>query len=294
MDPEIAELTHTIKQTLSAQGALHSIRAQLRACVLGALSGTSKVPTGAPTETAIALALIDDFLSFNGYTSTAASAASDIPDWSQRAHPGSLATTLGLRSATHEPLLLTLIRAQRPDSSAVAAAQRSDGLAAAAPSLPPTSAPARKPVASSPALPSPSPLPPLQPFASGLAPVRAAPLEADWAARTRSELAAKEEEERAAKATAAKAAAREDFDEEEEAEAAAGMEAELAEAASVLASRQAPRPAVPSKAAAPIRWGGAHDPRPTADPLAAYMRGVEAKEEVRHSAHTSAHTSART
>ena len=44
-DADVATLTTQIKDTLQAQGQLQSIRAQLRACVYGALSGKSQPPT---------------------------------------------------------------------------------------------------------------------------------------------------------------------------------------------------------------------------------------------------------
>eukprot|EP00966_Prymnesium_polylepis_P120254 2778859-Prymnesium_polylepis.1 len=65
-ETDIAELTSQIKTTLQAQGQLQAIRAQLRACVYGALAGKAAQqqpkPTATTPEARLALALIGQFL----------------------------------------------------------------------------------------------------------------------------------------------------------------------------------------------------------------------------------------
>ena len=117
---EMAELTASIKSTLQAQGSLHAIRAQLRACVYGALTG-KQLPTTAKTSAAtpearLALGLICDFLEFHDFQSTLLTAASEIFDWDLRSPTADLNKALnqeldGMGSA--EPLLVQLLRQRR-------------------------------------------------------------------------------------------------------------------------------------------------------------------------------------
>ena len=182
---DIASLTASVKSTLQAQGALHSIRAQLRARVYGALSGQQVNPKSslaASPEAKLVLALLGEFLNFYELRSTECTAAAEIIGWDSRADSSEAADVLGLESQ-HQPLLLQLVQARRELLGARAPQQaRAETVRAA------TSAPQMLP---------PAPLPaPTAPVSSGpAAPRTLDPLKSRGAASEREEKFARQARE---------------------------------------------------------------------------------------------------
>ena len=134
----------TISKQLSADGTLQNIRAQLRSCVYTALlqSEAGKKPSppslSASPESALALALIDDFLRFHRLDNTASTAAAEVIGWEGRTSPTAAAAELKLpdtQSPSAGPLLLQLVAAWRNGVASHAVAGEA-GVSTALPSAP--------------------------------------------------------------------------------------------------------------------------------------------------------------
>ena len=118
--PSTDAVVGSIRSKLVEQGALHSIRAQLREHVYAALlntvdKGSTARPSlaGTPNER-LALALLDDFCNANRLLSTASTASAEINGWNDRTPASAAAEMLHLdqgEAPEGQPLLVQLIAA---------------------------------------------------------------------------------------------------------------------------------------------------------------------------------------